>query len=173
MSKEIRRDQWKTASDPTKVGTFEARKHLTEDAIVDRNVRLMKRLHIGPETAKRYGVALSVEELKAMYKEDDAKGEKMIKTASKDPAFQTFSENFKSVYKLGEPTKESNQFLYSIYEDLIKKGEENSFGLKGQSLKTAINMVEKAIRVRRSTCYLGDDRLPKNQQVEEQAGPEL
>ena len=40
-----------------------------------------------------------------MYKEDDAKNEKMIKTASKDPAFQTFNENFKSVYKLGEPTK--------------------------------------------------------------------
>jgi hypothetical protein len=85
----------------------------------------MKQLHIGPETAKRYGVALSVEELKDMYKDDDAKEAKMIKTASKDPAFQTFNENFKSVYKLGEPSKESNQFLYSIYEDLVKKGEEN------------------------------------------------
>ena len=28
-------------------------------------------------------------------------------------------------------------------------------------------MVEKAIRVRRSKCYLGDDRLPKKAQPEE------
>lgn len=161
ISKDIRRDQWKTASDPTKVGAFEARKHLTEEAVIDRNIRLIRRLHVGPETAKRYGVALSVEDLKNMYKEDDAKGEKMVKAALKDPAFKTFNDNFRSVYKLGEPTKESTQFLYGIYEDLMQKGEENSFGLKGQSLKAAINMVEKAIRVRRNTCYLNDDRLPK------------
>ena len=176
LSKEIRRDQWKTASDPTKVGKFEARKHLTEEAVIDRNIRLMRILHVGPETARQYGVALSVEDLKNMYKEDDAKGEKMVKTALKDPAFQTFNENFKSVYKLGEPTKESTEFLYGIYEDLMKKGDENSFGLKGQSLKAAINMVEKAIRVRRNTCYLNDDRLPKKTetaQAETEAAPEL
>ena len=175
ISKDIRKDQWKTASDPTKVGKFEARKHLTEEAIIDRNVRLMRILHVGPETAKRYGVALSVQDLKDMYKADDAKGDKMVKTAMKDPAFATFNENFKAVYKLGEPTKESTQFLYGIYEDLMNKGEENSFGLKGQSLKAAVNMVEKAIRVRRNKFYLGDDRLPKKTEptTEAAAEPEL
>ena len=172
ISKDIRRDQWKTASDPTKVGTFEARKHLTEEAVIDRNRRLIRILHVGPETAKKYGVALDVQDLKDMYKEDDAKREKMIKTAMKDPVFATFNENFKSVYKLGEPTKESTEFLYGIYDDLIQKGEDNSFGLKGQSLKTAINMVEKTIRVRRNTYYLNDDRLPKKAEPQEEAGAE-
>ena len=87
VSKEIRRDQWKNAANPTKVGTFEARKNLTEDAVIDRNLRLMRKLHIGPETAKRFGVALSVEELKESYRLDDEKREEMIKKAMKDPAF--------------------------------------------------------------------------------------
>ena len=169
MSKEIRRDQWKTASDPAKVGEFEARKHLTEDAVIDRNERLMKKLHVGRETAKRFGVALSVDELKESYKVDDDKREEMMKKASKDPAFRTFNENFKAIYKLGEPTKENIDFLYSIYEDL-KKGEKNSFGLKGQSLKTAYDMVEMTIRVRRNTFDFNKER--KNRK-EEPTAPEM
>ena len=62
--------------------------------------------------------------------------------------------------------------MYGIYDDLIQKGEDNSFGLKGQSLKTAINMVEKAIRVRRNTHYLNDDRLPKKAEPQEEVGAE-
>jgi len=174
ISKEIRKDQWKTAKDETKEGSFEARKHLTEDAVIDRNVRLMKKFHIGRETAKRFGVALSVDELKESYKVDDEKREKMLKEALKDPAFVTFNENFKTVYKLGEPTKENTQFLYTIYEDL-KKGEENSFGLKGKSLKTAINLVEKAIRVRRNTFDFNKERknskVTKEDAIEEKTEP--
>ena len=168
-SKEIRKDQWKTASNESKVGTFEARKHLTEDAVIDRNQRLMRRLHIGPESAKRFGVALSVDELKESYRVDDEKRAEMIKKAMKDPAFRTFNENFKTIYKLGEPKKEHLNFLYSVYEDL-KKGENNSFGLKGHSLRTAFDMVEKTIRVRRNTFDFNKER--KNAKPEQEA-PEL
>ena len=169
-SKEIRKDQWKTASNESKVGEFEARKHLTEEAVIDRNIRLMRKLHVGPETAKRFGVALSVEELKESYRLDDEKREAMIKKAMKDPAFQTFNENFKTVYKLGTPTKENTEVLYGLYEEL-KKGEENSLGLKGQSLKTALDMVEKTIRVRRNTFDFHKER--KNAKQEETEGPAM
>lgn len=169
-SKEIRKDQWKSSSNPSKVGEFEAKKHLTEEAVIDRNVRLMKKLHVGPETAKRFGVALSVEELKESYKVDDEKREAMVKKAMKDPAFQKFNEDFKAVYKLGQPTKESTEVLYGLYEEL-KKGEDNSLGLKGQSLKAAIDMVEKTIRVRRNTFDFNKER--KNAKVEEAEAPEM
>ena len=169
-SKSIRKDQWKLSTDPTKQEKFEARKNLTEEAIVDRNIRLMRKLYIGKDTARRFGVALSVEELKELYKVDDEKREAMVKKAMKDPAFQKFNEDFKAVYKLGQPTKESTEVLYGLYEEL-KKGEDNSLGLKGQSLKAAIDMVEKTIRVRRNTFDFNKER--KNAKVEEAEAPEM
>ena len=126
----------------------------------------MRRLHIGVETASRFGVALSVEELKESYEKDDEKRAEMVKKAMKDPAFRTFNENFKTVYKLGEPTKEHMDFLYTVYEDL-KQGETNSFGLKGQSLKTAYDMVESTIRIRRNTFDFKKERKNRNEKPEE------
>lgn len=154
MSKEIRRDQWMTADNPKKQEPFEARKHSTQEAIVDRNIRLMRKLHVGKETAARFGVALSLEDLKRFGTDAD-KAKNLVAKAKKDPAFNSFYENFKAIYKLGEPTSESDDVLYKVYEDLKNSQGENSFGLKGTSLKAAISLVEETIKTRRNTHNRG------------------
>ncbi|MBQ8425910.1 MAG: hypothetical protein IJX17_07860 [Clostridia bacterium] len=154
MSKEIRRDQWMSANNSKKQGTFEARKHSTEEAIIDRNIRLMRQLHIGKETATRFGVALTLEDLQAKQAPTD-KTKKLIEKAQKDPAFNSFYENFKSIYKLGEPTSESDDVLYKVYADLKNSKENNAFGLTGNSLKAAVSLVEQTIKTRRNTHNKG------------------
>lgn len=154
MSKEIRRDQWMSAKNPKKQGEFEARKHSTQEAVVDRNVRLMRKLHIGKDTAVRFGVAMSLEDLQKNTTDND-KAKKLINKAKKDPAFNSFYENFKKIYKLGEPSSESDDVLYKVYEDLKNSPTNNSFGLTGTSLKAAISLVEQTIKTRRNTHNKG------------------
>ena len=154
MSKEIRKDQWKSSKNATKKEAFEARKHSTEEAIIDRNIRLMRQLHIGKDTATRFGVALTIEDLQAKQAPTD-KTKKLIAKAQKDPAFNSFYENFKAIYKLGEPTSESDDVLYKVYADLKSSPDNNSFGLTGASLKAAISLVEQTIKTRRNTHNKG------------------
>ena len=168
MSKEIRKDQWMSSKNPNKQGTFEARKHSTQEAIVDRNIRLMKRLHIGKETAERFGVALTVEDLEKNQAAAD-KTKQLLTKAKKDPAFNSFYDNFKTIYKLGEPTSESDDVLYKVYADLKNSGENNVFGLKGASLKAALNLVEETIKTRRNTHNKGV-KASKQAIEEEQKG---
>lgn len=168
MSKEIRRDQWKPSKNVTKVGTFEARKHSASEAIIDRNIRLMNRLHIEPETAKKYGVAMSIEDLKMDTTSSD-KTKKLISKAKSDKTFNDFYENFKTIYKLGEPTSESNDVLYKVYADLKDNKENNSFNLKGASLKAAIALVEETIKTRRNN-YLKGKAQSQKEIEEEQKG---
>ena len=153
-SKEIRKDQWMSANDERKQGQFEARKHSTQESVVDRNLRLMKKFRISKAIAAEYGLATSVEDL-----QNNRKGKKAIKetitSAKDDPKFIEFFEGFKNIYKLGSPTSESNDVLYKVYEDLKKNKENNSFGLTGNSLTAAMRLVEQTIIERRNTWQNG------------------
>lgn len=160
MSKTIRKDQWKPKSNNTKVGEFEGRKHSANEAVIDRNVRLMKMLHIGPETARKFGVAMSLEDLEKDTTSED-KTKKLIAKAKSDKVFNDFYNNFKAIYKLGEPTSESNDVLYKVYADLKDNKENNSFGLKGASLKAAVALVEETIKTRRNNYLKGKDQSQK------------
>jgi len=155
VSKTIRRDQWKTSSDPNKKGTFEARKHTAQESSIDRNLRVVKILHINEKTAREYGIALSVEDLKEDEKEAE-KTRKLIASAQKDEVFKSFYDNFKAIYKLGEPTKENGDVLNAVYFDLTSNKENNAFGLKGDSLKAAIKLVEETIIARRNSFLFGN-----------------
>ena len=160
MSKTIRKDQWKPKTNETKVGEFEGRKHSANEAVIDRNVRLMKMLHIGPETARKFGVAMSLEDLEKDTTSED-KTKKLIAKAKSDKVFNDFYDNFKAIYKLGEPTSESNDVLYKVYADLKDNKENNSFGLKGASLKAAVALVEETIKTRRNNYLKGKDQSQK------------
>lgn len=160
MSKTIRKDQWKPKKNDTKVGEFEGRKHSANEAVIDRNVRLMKMLHIGPETARKFGVAMSLEDLEKDTTSED-KTKKLIAKAKSDKVFNDFYNNFKAIYKLGEPTSESNDVLYKVYADLKDNKENNSFGLKGASLKAAVALVEETIKTRRNNYLKGKDQSQK------------
>lgn len=167
MSKQIRRDQWKTSSNPEKKGDFEARKHTAQESSIDRNLRIVKLLHLNEKTAREYGIALSVEDLK----EDEKavrKTKNLVENAKTDSAFKSFYDNFQAIYKLGEPTSESGEFLNAIYADLTSMGENNSFGLKGDSLTAALRLVEETIKVRRSTFVFGN-KAKETKEPEEQA----
>ena len=169
ISKTIRKDQWKSKSNPNKQGEFEGRRHSAQEAIIDRNLRLCKVLHISKETARQYGMATSLEELAQNQASTEDKTKKLIAKAKKDPAFNSFYEDFKAIYKLGEPTSESTDVLYKVYADLKNSQENNSFGLKGASLKAAIGLVEQTIKTRRNT-YLNGDASSKKSIEEEQQG---
>ena len=148
-SKEIRKDQWLTQGDERKQGNFEARKHSTQESIIDRNKRLMKRFRISKAIAEEYGLATSVEDLKNdQTSKQEAK--QAVTNVKDDPIFVKFYEDFKQIYKLGSPTSESNDVLYKVHRELTEKKDENSFGLKGESLKAAKLLVEQTIIARRN-----------------------
>lgn len=158
-SKEIRKDQWLPSSSDKKQGEFEGRKHSTQEAIVDRNTRLMEKFGIDLDTAKEYGLATSTKELnrtKPVKKQERT----LVTSAKDDPKFVEFYENFKTVYKLGSPTSESSEFLYAIHKDL--QNETNSFGLTGESLKAAKVLVEKTIIARRNSWQNGKEESKKS-----------
>lgn len=160
MSKDIRRDQWKPKNNATKVGSFEGRKHSAEEAVIDRNIRLMKVLHIGQDTAKKYGVAMSLADLEKDTTSED-KAKKLITKAKSDVIFNNFYSNFKTIYLLGEPTSANSDVLYKVYADLKDNKENNSFGLKGVSLKAAIALVEETIKTRRNNHLKGKKQSQK------------
>lgn len=145
MSKEIRKDQWLSNLNANKKGTFEARKHTNQEAIVDRNLKLIKELNINPKLAQEYGLSLSVSELKQTIKEEKAEARKgMKKVASennRDIKFINFYNTFKNIHILGN-AKDKNS-LYYLYTDLTS--ENNSFGLTGDSLTVALNLVKQEI----------------------------
>ena len=153
-SKEIRKDQWLPITSDKKQGEFEGRKHSTQAAIINRNTRLMKKYGISPEVAKEYGLSTSMKDIK---KEQAVKKEEreLVTSVKGDPKFVEFYENFKAVYKLGSPTHESSEFLYTIHKDL--QNETNSFGLTGESLKAAKVLVEKTIIARRNSWKKGKE----------------
>ncbi len=153
-SKEIRKDQWLTQGDERKQGNFEARKHSTQESIIDRNKRLMKRFRISKAIAEEYGLATSVEDLKNdQTSKQEAK--QAVTNVKDDPIFVKFYEDFKQIYKLGSPTSESNDVLYKVHRELTEKKDENSFGLKGESLKAAKLLVEQTIIARRNSWKNG------------------
>ena len=145
MSKEIRRDQWLSSLNANKKGTFEARKHTNQEAIVDRNLKLIKKLNINPELAQEYGLSLSVGELEQTIKEEKAEARKgMKKVASennRDINFINFYNTFKNIHILGNAKNENS--LYYLYNDLTSGN--NSFGLAGDSLTVALNLVKQEI----------------------------
>ena len=145
MSKEIRKDQWLSSLNANKKGTFEARKHTNQEAIIDRNLKLIKELNINPKLAQEYGLSLSVGELEQTIKEEKAEARKdMKKVASennRDINFINFYNTFKNIHILGNAKDENS--LYYLYTDLTS--ENNSFGLTGDSLTVALNLVKQEI----------------------------
>jgi len=150
-SKEIRKDQWLSAVDPKKRGKFEARKHTTQEAIIDRNEKLLRRFNISRAVAKANGLSLSEKDL-----EDKNNNRRTAKAAinkvKEDEQFIAFYNKIRATYKL-DSSNTSEVSLNSIYADL--KSENNSFGLTGDALKAAIELVEREILVRRNTYKNG------------------
>ncbi len=154
----IRRDQWLAASNENKQGTFNGRKHSTQAAIVDRNNRIIQSLNIDAEIAAQYGIVTDLEKLKEqkIVKEKDRE---LVSSVKDDKVFADFYQKFKTIYKLGSPTSESEDVLYKIYEDLKK--DKNSFNLTGESLKAARVLVEKTIYARRNSWQSGKTESKK------------
>lgn len=150
ISKEIRKDQWLSSLNENKKGTFEARKHSNQEAIIDRNLRLIEKLNINPNLAKEYGLSLSVDELENDIKNDRLDARKGLKAVAgennRDENFMNFYNVLRKVHTLGDLKKENS--LNYIYSDL--SSENNSFGLTGESLKIALNLVKQEIITRRN-----------------------
>lgn len=169
MSKDIRKEQWLSSLNPNKKDTFEARKRTNQEAIVDRNLKLIKYLNISPLLASKYGLSFSVEEVNESVK--DAKQEarkEMKKVASennRDQNFINFYNTFKRIHTLGS-LKDENTLNY-IYQDLTS--ENNSFGLTGESLNVALNLVKQEIVARRNSKTYSNKLETKSSEKEEVA----
>ena len=169
MSKDIRKEQWLSSLNPNKKDTFEARKRTNQEAIVDRNLKLIKYPHISPLLASKYGLSFSVEEVNESVK--DAKQEarkEMKKVASennRDQNFINFYNTFKRIHTLGS-LKDENTLNY-IYQDLTS--ENNSFGLTGESLNVALNLVKQEIVARRNSKTYSNKLETKSSEKEEVA----
>ena len=158
-SKEIRKDQWLTSKNPRKQGEFEGRKHTAEEAMIDRNSRLILKLNIDPEIAAEYGLVTNLEDLRKVNGVTETE-KKIVTSVKDDPIFVDFYDKFKTIYKLGSPTTESKHVLYNVYEDL--QNETNSFGLTGESLKAAKILVEQTIKARRNAWKVGKENSKNN-----------
>lgn len=169
MSKDIRKDQWLSSLNPNKKDTFEARKRTNQEAIVDRNLKLIKYLNISPLLANKYGLSFSVEEVNESVKEAKQEARKdMKKVASennRDQNFINFYNTFKRIHTLGS-AKDENTLNY-IYQDLTS--ENNSFGLTGESLNVALNLVKQEIVARRNSKTYSNKIETKASEKEEVA----
>ena len=153
MSREIRKDQWKLASNDKKTGKYEARKGTLEDAIVNRNERLVELLGIDRETAKKYGISLSREDLLKKDEEDHKLAQGVIEKARQEENFVKFYNSIQGVYKLGDGASVAEVSLNSIYRQLTS--ENNPYGLEGEALEAAKELVRREIVVRRKTWQQG------------------
>ena len=169
MSKDIRKDQWLSSLNPNKKDTFEARKRTNQEAIVDRNLKLIKYLNISPLLANKYGLSFSVEEVNESVKDAKQEARKgMKKVASennRDQNFINFYNTFKRIHTLGS-VKDENTLNY-IYQDLTS--ENNSFELTGESLNVALNLVKQEIVARRNSKTYSNKLETKSSEKEEVA----
>ena len=172
MSREIRKDQWKVASNETKTGKYEGRKGRVEDAIVNRNERLIELLGIDRETAKKYGISLSREDLLKKDAEDHKLAQGIIEKARQEENFVKFYNSIQGVYKLGDGANSAEVSLNSIYRQLTS--ENNPYGLDGEALEAAKELVRREIVVRRKTWKQGKEQSQAEIDTEREnlTGPE-